>query len=305
MCSRRATLAVGLALLCGSAVEAAQPPPRLPASPRYFGRAVRSVTPGTAVTLQTGHVWGARVDGVAQEQLTVGVEGEVAWRGLGVFFSAPLQLDIARTEGVYGAGQASVAGAADLRFGLDLRLRRWESWGARWTLGAGARSSAPTGGARAVYPDTPHIGAPRHVFGPAKWTASTGAALAVELREVFTMQLNLDLIGHFRDLRDHPVEEQHWLFAAVAASTAYQLLPWLVALLQIDLQLELFGRGQRRQLLFIGPALRFLAGYGISVDAGLRAPVRQESSAEHRFSVGASLRLALPNLPSSPGSSTR
>lgn len=302
MCSKRASLAVGLALLFGSTVHAAQPPPRLPASPRYFGRAIQSVTPESAVTLQTGHVWGARVDGVAQEQLTVAVEGEVAWHGIGVFLTAPLQLDIARTEGVYGPGQASVAGAGDLRFGLDLRLRQWERWGARWILGAGARSSAPTGGARVVYPDSPHLGAPRHVFGPAKWTASAGAALAVELQELLTVQLNLDSIGHFRDVRAHPFEPKHWLFGAVAVAAAYQLLPWLVALLQVDLQLELYGHGQLRQLLFVGPALRFLAGHGLGVDVGLRAPIRQESSAEHRFSVGASLRLALPSLSPRRGS---
>jgi hypothetical protein len=166
-------------------------------------------------------------------------------------------------------------------------------WGASWTLGAGSQISAPTGGARPVRPATPHLPAPRHVFGPAKWTASAGGALAVEPTAALTVQLNVDVIGHLRDVRDHPILKKHWLFGAASACGAYRLLGWLVPLLQIDLQLELVGESELRQLLFVCPALRITPWSRISVDVGLRVPVREETREEHRLSMGVNLGLTV------------
>lgn len=268
-------------------------PPRIPSSPRYFGRVVRPVQPRTSATLSIGHVQGGRRDGVEPEQWSVSVTAEAAYRWVGAFLELPLVADSVSTEGVYGEGSASVTGAGDLRFGLDARLRSWRGLAALWTVGVGAQATAPTGSARVVTPAAPHVPAPDHRFGPAEWTTSGGAGLAVALPRIgLDLQLNADLLAHLWD-DDRTGALVGQLFGALALVGSYRLFPWLIPMLQIDLQLELYGEQKLRQLVLLCPALRFRPLPRIAIDLGARLPVRRETRDEHRLSVGLSISVGL------------
>jgi hypothetical protein len=239
------------------------------------------------VALGLGQVWGGITDGVEQEQLSIAVEAEVAWRRFGLFLNAPLVVDTAYTTGIYGDGAASVIGAGDLGFGIDVLIGSWRGLGIPWSVGAGTQLTAPTGGSRRVEPETPLLAAPFHEFGPSKWTASLGAGLVTRPAPNLHLQLNADLVAHLRDDRDTPGQATHWLFGALALSCAADWLDWLVPMVGVDLQLELRGRTHAlRQLIFISPALRLRPRPWLTVDLGLRAPVRQETRDEHRLSLG-------------------
>lgn len=286
---------VGAGMLLPQVVLAEQPlrPPRLPSSPRTFGRVLRSLQPRTSAALKAGHVWGSRVDGVDERQWCFAAEVEAAWYAVGMFFEAPLVADTARTEGVYGSAEASARGAGDLRFGGDWAIASWEILDHFLILGAGTQITAPTGHARRVQPPTPHVRAPSHSFGPATWTTSVGAGLAVVGSGHYSLQLNGDLVAHLRDAPGSPVTATHWIFGGLALGGALRVLPWLVALLHWDLQLELHGQNELRQLVFAIPALRIEPVDRIALDLGLRLPVRQETRNEHRLSFGLVLSLGL------------
>jgi hypothetical protein len=289
---RRVALLAGLWLALPSSSTAADNPPRpprLPSSPRAFGRVVRPVQPRTSLALETGHLWGRTGQGVEEQQLSFGLVAELGWGGLGAFLEAPVVFDTVTSEGVYGEGTASSRGAGDLRFGLDglvLALRRW---GWAWELGVGCQATAPTSGGRWVQPDAPHLPAPHHQLGPPGWTVAVGTGLAARPNPRAILQLNADLLGHVRDARDG-----YWLFGAVSLAAGWRPLSWLAPLLLLDCQLEMVGRQSAlRQLVFAVPALRLHPTSRIAVDLGVRLPLRRETWEEHRLSIGATISYGL------------
>lgn len=292
MSGSRPALLAGAALL-GALVSSRAPadglverPPLLPASPRHLARAQRPVEPRSAVVVSASHLWGGEQQGVTEAQTTAALLLELAWWRLGAFLEAPLVIDAARTQGVYGEGTATARGAGDLRFGLDAVIRRWPRRRARWLLGAGLQVSAPTGGARRARPQTPFLPAPDHTFGPGRWTVSAGPAAAVRAGRV-SLQLNADIVVHHLDA---PAEGRtSWLFAGVALAGGLRVTPWLIALLQLEAQLELYGRHSLRQLLFAAPALRLRMTRRIALELAARVPAWREAWDEQHFAIGAAL----------------
>jgi len=269
-------------------------PPRLQASPRHFGRALRPEQPRTSVALQLEKVWGGVRQGVEPEQLATGVLVELGLGRWGAFVDATVVFQSARTEGVYGAGAASTRGAGDLRFGADAHLLSWVLWGHFCHLGLGLQVSAPTAGERWLQPDTPILAPPRFQLGPARWTVSAGPAVAAGLGAGFALQLNADLIGRVLRDRQDTIHENDELFGALALLLAQQPVPWLTALVVLDVQLELLGRQHAlRQLLFVAPALRVRPTPRIALDLGIRLPLRQEARDEQRFSLGFTVEIGL------------
>jgi hypothetical protein len=289
---RRRALLAGAALLGALASsrtladELVERPPLLPASPRHFGRTLRPVEPRAVVVVAGSQLWGGEHLGVTEARTTAALLLELAWRGIGVFLEAPVVLDTARTQGVYGEGTATARGAGDLRFGVDVTIRRWHRRRARWLLGADLQASAPTGGARRVRPRTPFLPAPDHIFGPARWTVSVGPAAAVRAGRL-SLQLNGDILVHRLDT---PSEGRtSWLFAGVALTGGFRITPWLVALLQLEAQLELYGRHSLRQLPFAAPAIRLRATRRITLEVAARLPLWREAWDEQHLTIGAAL----------------
>ena len=293
---------VGLALLLALGGSArADPgwtpvlrPPRLPASPRHFGRDVRPEQPRTSVALQLAKVWGGVQQGVEPEQLATGVLVELGLGRWGAFVDATVVFQSARTEGVYGPGEASTRGAGDLRFGGDAHVLSWTPWGRPCHLGLGLQVSAPTAGERWLQPETPILPAPRFQLGPARWTVSAGPVIAADPGAGFALQLNADLIGRVLRDREDAVHENDELFGAFALMLAQRPVSWLAAMIVLDVQLELLGRQHAlRQLLFVEPALRVRPTPRIAIDLGVRLPLRQETRDEQRFSLGFTVAIGL------------
>lgn len=269
-------------------------PPRLQASPRHFGRALRPEQPRTSVALQLAKVWGGVQQGVEPEQLATGVLVELGLGRWGAFIDATLVFPSARTEGVYGPGEASTRGAGDLRFGADAHLLTRAVWGRSCHLGLGLQVSAPTAGERWLQPETPILAAPRFQLGPARWTVSGGPAVAADPGAGFALQLNADLVGRVLRDRDDAIHDNDELFGALALMLAQRPVAWLTAMVVLDAQLELAGRQHAlRQLLFVEPALRVRPTPRIALDLGVRLPLRQETRDEQRFSLGFTLEVGL------------
>jgi len=289
---RLVTLLAGswLALSSPSAAADTPPrPPRLPSSPRAFGRVVRPVQPRTSLALESGHLWGRTGQGVEEQQLSFGLVAELGWGRLGAFLEAPVVFDTVSGEGVYGWGTASTRGAGDLRFGLDGLVLAFRRWGWTWEVGAGCQATAPTSGRRWVQPDAPYLPAALHELGPPRWTVAVGAGLAARPNRSTILQLNADLLSHLRDAPDG-----YWLFGALSLTAGWRPLSWLVPLLLLDCQLEMVGRTSAlRQLVFAVPALRLHPTSRVAVEVGVRLPLRRETWEEHRLSIGATISLGL------------
>ena len=288
------TLAPLLAASVSVAEQRLPRPPRLPTSPRHFGRTLCPIQPGTSVALEAGQVWAGVRDGVELEQIAVGFVAEASYRRLGLFLEAPLVFDRVRTEGVYGQGDASARGAGDLAFGARAWIRSFRLLGRRWELGSGLHVTAPTGGDRWVQPEAPLLSAPRHRLGPARWTTSVSPAVGGWIAPKLALQLEAGLVLHVVDDRNAPGFHNRWLFAAVGLAAAYRPLPWLTPLLALDTQLEMYGRQHSlRQLAFAMPAIRVALWRRVAVDIGLRIPLTGETWDEHRLSLAVTVSLGL------------
>jgi hypothetical protein len=282
-------------LLCSGEARADEltvRPPIMPSSLRYFVRSPRPIEPRTGVALLAGQLWGPQVQGVDRRQAMADLLLEAGWWRLGAFLELALVLDSARTQGVYGAGEASVRGAGALRSGVDAPVHTGTRRALRWHLSVGAQDTAPTGGERRVQPQTPQLPAPVHRFGPEAWIISGGAAAALQRRRL-TVQLNADLIGFARHPPPVSGERSGWLFAGVALGSGYRLCRWLTALLQLDAQLELYGQRSLRQLIFAVPTLRLRPAPRFALDVGVRAPLWRESWDAQRLFVGGALHVGL------------
>jgi hypothetical protein len=286
--------ALTLLLLSGAtrADELTLRPPVLPSSQRYFVRSARPIEPRTGVALLAGQLWGPEVQGVDRRQVMADLLLEAGWWRLGAFLEVALVLDGARTQGVYGAGEASVRGAGDLRFGVDALLHTWVRRALRWHLSVDVQITAPTGGERSVQPQSPQLPAPVHTFGPEAWIISGGAAAALQRRHL-TVQLNADLTGFVRHVESVSSERSGWIFAGVSLVGAYRVCRWLTPLLHLDAQLELEGQHSLRQLLFAVPTLRLRPAPRVALDVGVRVPLSRESWDAARLFIGGALYIGL------------
>ena len=249
--------------------------------------------PRSSVSVFAAHTWGSELEGVRQRQWSTGVTAELALGRFGGFFEVPVVWDSAVTEGVYGAGQASVVGVGDLRFGFDAVLRSFRWRGMSWQLGLGVQVATPTSEDRQGEPDTPYLAAPPVVMGSARWTLSHGPALAVSWpRRGLSAQLNAGLSVQVQT-GALPWHRNPHLFGDASLAVIYQPLWWLAPMLLWDLQFELYGAPELRQLIFVSPALRVKPHPQVSVDLGLRIPIREETRMEHRLSVGIVISLEL------------
>ena len=235
--------------------------------------------------LFASHIWGSSLEGVRQRQWLTGLAVELAVGRFGGFFEVPVVWDHVEAEGVYGMGAARDSGVGDLRFGLDALLFAFNLAGTRWQIGVGVQVSAPTSEARTVAPDVPYLPVPPVMVGSGRWVVSHGPSLAVTWPWGLTAQVNtgLSMQAQTGELAWH--RDPRW-FADASLSAVYRPLWWLAPMLQLDLQFELYGAPELRQLIFISPGLRLQPHQRLSVDLGLRIPIREETWQEHRLSVG-------------------
>lgn len=280
--------------------SAAARPPRLCSSPRFFAREIRPVQPRSSVGIFTAHIWGSDIEGVRQRQWTTGITAELALGRFGGFFEVPVVWDSAETEGVYGEGSASELGVGDLRFGLDMVLRSFRWGGMNWQVGMGLQVAAPTSEDRQIEPDTPYLAVPPVEVGSARWTLSHGPALAVSRPQWgLSAQLNAGLSVQVQS-GGLPWHRNPHLFGDVDLALIYEPLGWLAPMLLWGFQFELYGAPELRQLIFVSPGLRLKPHPRVSVDLGLRIPIREESRAEHRLSMGVVVSLELGSFFSAP-----
>lgn len=273
--------------------EEAPRPPRLVSDARSFSRVIRPIQPRTSLAVLAGHTWGPEVQGVSRNQWRWALVAEGAFGRTGLFLELPLVLDVGHALGLYGPGQASVAGLGDLRFGVDVAILHVAPRGLPLTLGAGVQITAPTGGARQVDPETPFVMAPPVTFGPSLWALSGGLGLAVGPWRGLAVQLNVDMVGMLRGEPDRPGHKEDWLFGGLALVISYDALPWLVPLIQLDTQLEFIGLSPLRQLIFLEPALRVRIHSRLALDLGVRIPLGSESEGEQRLSASAMITVGL------------
>lgn len=282
----------------------AERPPRLPSSPRFFARETRPAQPRSSVGLFASHLWGSDVQGVRQREWITGLTVELAVGRFGGFFEVPMVWDYAEAEGVYGHGAASEIGVGDVRFGLDALLFSFSLRETRWQIGVGVQVSAPTTEARQVEPEVPYLPTLPVIVGSARWVVSHGPSLAVTWPWGLTAQVNtgLSMQAQTGELSWH--RDPRW-FAEGSLSAVYRPLWWLAPMLQLDLQLELYGAPELRQLIFISPGLRLRPHRRLTVDLGLRIPIREETWREHRLSVGVVIALDMTDFFSGAGASGR
>lgn len=252
--------------------------------------------PRTSAGVFVAHLWGSELYGVRQREWIAGISVELALGRVGAFLELPMVWDSLETEGVYGPGGASAAGAGDLRFGVDVLLHTFRWQGFWWYLGTGIHVAAPTSEARQVEPDTPYLAAPPVELGSGRWTVSLGPALAVTRPSWgLSAQLNSGLTAQVRS-SGHSWHRNPQLFADVALSVIYQPLWWLAPMMLWDIQLELYGEPELRQLVFFSPALRVKPHRSVSVDLGLRIPIREETTRQQRLSLGINVSVELGDL---------
>ena len=268
-------------------------PPRLLGDARSFSRVIRPIQPHTSLALLAGHTWGAEVKGVSHDQWRWALVAEGAVGRTGLFLELPLVLDVGHAQGLYGPGEASVAGLGDVRLGADVAILHCALGGLPLTLGSGVQITAPTGGQRQVDPETPFVMAPPITFGPSLWALSGGLGLAVGPWRGLSVQLNADILGLLRDEPDRPQRKEEWLFGALALVVSYRVLPWLVPLIQLDTQLEFIGLNPLRQLVFLEPALRVRIHKRLALDLGVRIPLGSESENEQRLSASVAITVGL------------
>jgi hypothetical protein len=284
----------------GSAAEGddlAPRPPLLLSSPRSFGRTDRPVRPRNLLGLGAGYLFGPAAGGVEEEQGALGVVLVGALGPAGAFLETTLLFDRAVTEGIYGRGEGSARGAGDLVFGAGAALRRFAPRGLPLDVGVSATASAPTGDERAAVFATPVVPAPPHRFAAKRWTASAGGRASLSTPFGLHVQASLDLLLHVhaRPIDATPESRSFAIFAAPSVSFAlrHPRAPFIVPLFEVDLDLELVGKSQLRQLVFLRPGVRLRAHPRLSLEVGARIPVREESRSEARAQLGILLEIPL------------